>query len=74
MEMTEEAFMRAGKISNQVKFENDNELKSAVKAMGLSLAFLRGKGKEWQLAIRPLQQEFDTLSHFLSFRKAGETG
>lgn len=67
MRINKEEALRAGKLTNKTKW-TDEELKVIIKFEQLLLAFLTGKGPEWQLASSPLRAELDRFEQYVNWR------
>lgn len=68
MQITIEKAKHAGEISRKFAW-TDEELAMVISATELTVAFLEGKGKEWSLAIIPLERELESLRGFVRSRK-----
>lgn len=67
--MTTATMELAGKFAGAQQF-SDEELVLAIKGTALALAYLEGRGKaHWELAIRPLRRDLDTLTGYAQARK-----
>lgn len=65
--MTEDQMLKAGTITQQLTYSNE-DLLLALKGTRLALAYLRGKGSNWGLAINPLIEEEEQLKNFARYR------
>jgi hypothetical protein len=69
MRITEEEFNRIGGIEDDLGL-SDADLKLAVRAKRLTIAYLEGRGSnKWQLALTPLYHELYALEGFVEARK-----
>lgn len=68
MQVTEEEAKQAGELSGKYQW-TDEELALMVKANKLIIAYLKGKGPEWQLALTPLREELRMYEGFVTTRK-----
>jgi hypothetical protein len=66
--MTPEQMRKAGEITNQLSF-TDAELDQAIQGTIRALAYLRGKGNNWSLAITPLVHELNQLEQYRENRR-----
>lgn len=66
--MTAEQMRKGGEVTLQMSM-TDEELKLAIQANALALAYLEGKGIGWALATTPLRLEREQLEKYLEARK-----
>lgn len=69
MRITEEEARHAGELTQKHEGWTDKELALIIRTNKLMIAYLKGKGPEWHLALTPLFRELDTFKNFVSARK-----
>ena len=66
--MTENEMRAAGQMMDQMS-STDTQLELMIQSTALVLAYLEGRGPEWDLALHPLRLDLERLQNYQNVRK-----